>query len=98
MYANDLAAPEVSKSAPKFPAGSILVRERLVEPTSAIPTAVIAMLKRQPGFSKATGDWEFLMMNGADKKLISRQTTGSCSECHTKAQKTDWVFIDQLKK
>ena len=76
----------------------MIVRERLVEPTSTVPTAVIAMLKRQAGFSKATGDWEFFMLNGGDMKLLSRQTAGSCSECHTKARKTDWVFIDQLKK
>jgi len=56
------------------------------------------MLKRQPGFSKATGDWEFFMMNGADMKLVSRETTGRCAECHTKAQATDWVFVDQLRK
>ena len=97
VYANDLAAPEVSKSTPLFPVGSILVRERLPQLTSPIPTTVIAMLKRESGFSRATGDWEFFMMNGADMKLVSRETTGKCAACHTQAQKTDWVFVDQLK-
>lgn len=98
VYANNLAAPEIGKSTPRFPVGSILVRERLLEPTSPVPTTVIAMLKRQPGFGKATGDWEFMMMNGADLKLITRETTGNCAECHSQAQKTDRVFINQLKK
>lgn len=98
VYANEIAAPEMEKSAPKFPAGSILVRERLESPTASDPTLLIAMVKRQRDFSKATGDWEFLMLNGSDMKLLSRQTAGNCADCHAKAQKTDWVFIDQLKK
>ena len=97
VYANDLAAPELEESAPKFPVGSILVRERLESLAATSPTMVIAMLKREPGFSKATGDWEFFMMNGNDMKLLSRQTTGSCAECHAKAKNTDWVFVDKLK-
>ena len=98
VYANDLAAPEVERSTPRFPIGSILVRERLESLTATTPTTVIAMLKREPGFSKDTGDWEFFHMNGSDMKLLSRQTTGSCAACHAKAKKTDWVFIDELKK
>jgi hypothetical protein len=98
VYANDIAALEINNSTPRFPVGSILVRERLTEPTSPVPTAVIVMLKRPAGFSKATGDWEFFMMNGADMKLVSRETTGNCAACHTRAEKTDWVFMDQLKK
>ena len=88
----------MSRSTPKFPVGSILVRERLTTPTSAVPTTVIAMIKRNFGFSRVTDDWEFFMMNGPEMKLVSRETSGNCAECHAKAKTTDWVFIDQLKK
>ena len=98
VYANSVAAPELDKPTRRFPVGSILVRERLDSITSITPITVIAMVKREPGFSKKTSDWEFLMFSGSDLKLHSRETAGRCAECHTNARDTDWVFIDKLKK
>ena len=98
VYANEIAAAEIDKPTPRFPVGSILVRERLDSATSTVPAAVIAMVKRPAGFSNATADWEFFTFSGAHMKLLSRQTTGRCAECHSTTQKTDWVFLTQLQK
>ena len=76
----------------------MIARERLDSINATSPVAVIAMVKREPGFSKSTDDWEFLSFRGSDLKLLSRQTAGSCTECHTKARSTDWVFIKAEKK
>jgi hypothetical protein len=98
VYANEIAAAEINKSSHKFPVGSMIVRERLDSLTAVSPTVVIAMVKRESGFSKGTGDWEFFSFTGTDLKLLSRQTAGSCAECHTKKRDADWVFLDYLKK
>ena len=98
VYANKLAAAVVDKSAKEFPVGSILIRERLDTRTATVPSAVIAMAKRDPGFSKDTGDWEFFMFDGKDMKLLLRQTVGNCATCHTRTRESDWVFLDHLKK
>jgi hypothetical protein len=97
VYANDLAKSEMEKEKPNFPVGSIIIREKNATETSETPEIVIAMVKREKDFSKKTGDWEFLVFNGADLKLQSRETKSDCSKCHKQAEKSDWVFRDYLK-
>ena len=97
VYANDLAKAEFEKENPQFPIGSIIVREKRLSLESEIPETVIAMVKREKGFSKKTDDWEFFIFNGADLKMQKRETKGDCARCHIQAEKTDWVFRDYLK-
>jgi hypothetical protein len=97
VYANDLAKAKIEKENPDFPAGSIIVREKNQAIDSLIPQTVIAMVKREKGFSKQTGDWEFFVFDGADLKIERRETKGDCAKCHASAAKTDWVFRDYLK-
>jgi hypothetical protein len=97
VYANDPARAEIEKENPQFPVGAIIVREKHLSETSETPEIVIAMVKREKGFSKKTNDWEFFTFGGADLKLRKRETTGDCAKCHIRAEKTDWVFRDYLK-
>jgi hypothetical protein len=97
VYANDLAKAEIEKESPNFPAGSIIVREKNAAATSETPEVVIAMVKREKGFSKKTNDWEFFVFSGADLKVNKRETKGDCASCHQRAEKTDWTFRDYLK-
>ena len=92
-----MAEHEMTKVTPLFTVGSIIVRERNDAGTDSSPEAVIAMVKRSHGFSKKTGDWEFLVLNESSLKLRSRETTGSCATCHIRAQKSDWTFLEHLK-
>lgn len=50
------------------------------------------MIKRAKGFNPKGGDWEFIEAAGLDLKIVKRQTTGSCLNCHEQAGKTDFVF------
>ncbi len=97
VYANDLAKAEFEKENPNFAVGSIIVREKNAFPTSATPETVIAMVKREKGFSAETGDWEFFVFNGADLKMQKRETKGDCAACHSRTDKSDWVFRSYLK-
>lgn len=97
VYVNDLAKTEIEKENPQFPAGAIIVREKNASQESLKPETVIAMIKREKGFSPKTNDWEFFVFNGADLKLQKRETRGDCAKCHLQAEKTDWVFRDYLK-
>lgn len=98
VYANDWAKAEIEKNSPHFPIGSIIVREKNPTATSTTPETVIAMVKREKGFSEKTGDWEFFVFDGKDLQMQKRETVGSCSACHTNAKESDWVFRDYLKK
>lgn len=97
VYANDLAKAEIEKDKPQFPTGAIIVREKHGEAENFVPQTVIAMVKREKGFNKKSGDWEFFTFNGADLKMQKRETVGECAKCHMQAEKTDWVFRDYLQ-
>lgn len=89
----DKAATEAvatSASGGSYPPGSII---------SLVPTEV--MLKHQPGWNAATGDWEFieLEVSSAGSKIIGRGTTdvvnqfgGNCFDCH-KLARPEWDFV-----
>ncbi|MEZ5428630.1 MAG: cytochrome P460 family protein [Pyrinomonadaceae bacterium] len=97
VYANDVARSEIEKPNPVFPVGSIIVREKHLSVESETPELVIAMVKREKGFSKKTGDWEFFVLDSTAENLTQRETRGKCAECHSQTKKTDWVFRDFLK-
>ncbi|MES2950678.1 MAG: hypothetical protein V4858_19265 [Pseudomonadota bacterium] len=89
----DLAATLVAANAPKgarYPAGSVV---------QLVPTEV--MVKREPGFSPATGDWEFfeLEVNAQGSKIgkrgfaeVNNRFGKNCFTCHVPAREP-WDFI-----
>ena len=97
VFANDLANAEIYKDVPKFPVGSIIVREKLLKAEDTNPELVTVMVKREKGFSAKTGDWEYLVIDGAMDKIKQRETVSSCSKCHAQAAQTDFVFKTYLK-
>lgn len=97
VFANELALAEINRDEPRFAAGSIIVREKLVQESNATPEVVTVMVKREKGFSRKTGDWEFFVLDGALREVEKRETAGACAKCHTQAEKTDWVFKTYLK-
>jgi hypothetical protein len=73
-----------------YPPGTVL---------QLVPTE--AMVKREPGFSPATKDWEFFALNAqrSGTTITSRGTTnvinafgGNCFNCHDKAQ-PQWDLV-----
>ncbi len=79
-----------------FPLGSIIVREKLWRSDSTEPALVTAMIKRERGFSPATNDWEFFVIDRGLTRIKDRDTVGSCASCHINAKETDWVFKTYL--
>jgi hypothetical protein len=84
-----LAAANAPKGAP-YPAGSVV---------QLVPTE--AMVKREPGFSPATGDWEFfeLDVNEQGSKIgkrgfaeVNNRFGKNCFACHAPAR-DPWDFV-----
>jgi hypothetical protein len=93
VYANDAARESLANGGgSKFPAGSIIIRERLSRADATQPELVAVMIKRAHGFNPAGGDWEFLTADGALRKVRERQKKGSCLECHSSQSERDFVF------
>ena len=93
VYVNDIARDAMSSRQPeKFPAGSIIVREKLAKRNDTQPQLLAVMVKRAAGFSPKSGDWEYLVVNGGLTGVTERQKEGSCSGCHTTQKERDFVF------
>lgn len=97
VFANEIAAAEIEKDNPMFPVGSLIVREKLLKADDSQPELITAMLKREKGFNKKTGDWEYFVVNSDVSKVQEREAVGSCSKCHQSAQQSDFVFRQFLK-
>lgn len=97
IFANEPASQEIYKDNPRFAAGSIIVREKLLTENATAPEVVTVMVKREKGFSPKTGDWEFFVIGGALDRVEKRETIGDCAKCHRQTEKTDWVFKTYLK-
>src|ERR1051325_8401801 len=92
IYANDPARePLANEGRTKFPAGSMIVREKLARADDAQPELVAVMIKRAAGFNPSGGDWEFLVVDGGLTKVRERQKKGSCLQCHSSQADRDFV-------
>lgn len=92
VYANAAArGPIMSPVSQTFPAGSVIVREKLLNPNDLTPQLLAVMIKRAPGFNPQGGDWEFLLLNGTGSKVVERQKRGSCLDCHAAQRERDFV-------
>ena len=93
VYANEAARePLANEGRTKFPAGSMIVREKLARADDAQPELVAVMIKRAAGFNPSGGDWEFITIDGGLTKVRERQKKGSCLECHSSQADRDFVF------
>jgi hypothetical protein len=85
VFANPLAAGAFD-SRGEFPEGSIVVKEKVRDARSGIPSAHGVMIKRHKGFNPSTGDWEFLFYPSQRGASFT-----NCTNCHQAAQH-DFVF------
>jgi len=92
-YANQIASAFMtSRRTERFATGSIIVREKLRDSTSAQPEVLVAMVKRESGFNPKANDWEFLTISGDMQTIVKREKEGKCLQCHASEAKNDFVF------
>jgi hypothetical protein len=81
---------------PKFPEGSVIVKEKLSEPSSQTPELLTVMIRREKGFNPESGDWEYIVVDGTGTKVESRGKLENCQSCHLSTAKTDYIFRTYL--
>lgn len=88
------AAVFAGASSGPFPVGATIVKEKLVlESGGYILHALGLMLKREPGFDPAHGDWQFGYWNATDGMIAGAAENAHCGNCHA-GSSTDFVFMD----
>lgn len=81
---------------PAFPEGSIIVKEKSTEETSTAPELLTVMIKRGKGFNSASGDWEYMVVDGTGTNITARGKLENCQSCHSARPATDYVFRTYL--
>ena len=90
-YVNEAGREAFRQQPFVFPVGSIIVRERLLTPTSK-PDRLVVMIKHPSDFNPQADGWEFLTVTGDATKVIKREKEGNCLSCHASAANKDFVF------
>lgn len=97
IFMNEAASKAFQNESPKYPTGSIIVKEKHVL-SYELPdgsrtdqqNGVGGMVKRKSGFDAEHGDWEYFYFTDVDK--IEHGPIDNCVQCHAAAQQTDFVF------
>jgi hypothetical protein len=90
-YVNALGQEAFQSRPFRFPVGTIIVRERLLESSSNAQSLVV-MIKRERSFNRKANGWEFLSVSGEATRVLKREKEGKCLECHRSAAENDFVF------
>ncbi|HEY0075579.1 MAG TPA: cytochrome P460 family protein [Abditibacteriaceae bacterium] len=77
---------------PRFSEGSVIVKEKLSAPGSTKAELLTVMIKRRAGYDPKKGDWEYLVTDGAGKKVYERGKINNCQRCHVTQAANDYVF------
>ena len=93
VYVNDKGkSAMMSEPVPKFPIGSIIVKEKFSNAEGGSPELMTAMLKREAGYNSESGDWEYLVIDGEGTKIEARGKLDECMSCHAAVSKQDFIF------
>ncbi len=83
---------------PRFPQGSVLVKEKLSHKESTSPELLTVMVKREAGYNPENGDWEYLSVDGTGKEVHERGRLEKCQSCHIMQKATDYVSRSYLPR
>jgi hypothetical protein len=97
VYVNEAGRKAMMEMAhPRFPQGSVILKEKLPVKDTTSPELLTVMIKREAGFNPQLGDWEFMAVDGAGKQVQARGRLENCQTCHATVENTDFVFRNYL--
>lgn len=91
IYVNDsvLETRRKNKTPGKYPAGSVIVKEKFTAKKSEKPDIITVMEKT--GTTGEVNDWTFTMIRLSDHAIIREGFEISCAECHARHEQTGFV-------
>jgi hypothetical protein len=92
VYVNSIGVDEMlTRLRPKFPVGTVIVKEKLSLPESKNPELLTVMIKRNKDFNPNVGDWEFITLNGEATKITSKGKLQNCKTFHISYRENDYL-------
>lgn len=93
VYVNDVGRQAMmTERNPKFPIGAVIVKEKLLPDKKDAPELLTVMVKREHGYNPASGDWEYMVVNGAGTKIEARGKLENCQACHVSVKDSGFVY------
>jgi hypothetical protein len=80
-----------------YPVGAVIVKAKLESENSSDPVLYTVMRKMEKGYDAEHGDWEYAVLDGPNKRVLSRGRIDSCIECHKQYASTDYVTRAYVK-
>ena len=97
VYVNGVGEKAMlTRKRPVFPEGSVIVKEKLAARDSREPELLTVMVKQKAGFNPASGDWEYMVVDGTGAKMEGRGRLQNCQACHLANRQTDYIFRTYL--
>lgn len=90
IFANAAGARLWRERSGPAPSGALFIAEHR-SVLDASPGPLLVMQKRDPGYDRGAGDWQFAWAE-PDSKLVRSGRLSDCTACHAAAE-TDYVFI-----
>lgn len=85
-------AAMLEQKTPKFPVGSVIVKEKLASEKSSAPELLTVMVKREADYNPSSGDWEYLVTDGKGEKVTAQGKLETCAACHLTQKAQDFVY------
>jgi hypothetical protein len=97
VYVNELGTKAMMQERnPRFPKGSVIVKEKLPSKDSTSPELLTVMIKREKGYNLGNGDWEYMALDGDGKEVRASGRLEKCQACHQRAEYGDYVYRNYL--
>lgn len=85
--------------------GTIVLKENFdaSSGTPHVPLSVTMMIKREPGYDSASGDWQYVQFDKSGKIILDGNAqddvvNSTCAACHSNISDRDYVFANFYSK
>ncbi len=97
VYVNEIGRKAMMEEKnPKFPEGSVIVKEKLTNSMDEKPELLTVMIKKAQSFNTKAGDWEYMVVDGPGENVEGRGILANCQACHINKPQTDYIFRTYL--
>jgi len=97
VYVTTGAKAPMASGEGHYPVGAVIVKARLESKESRDPVLYTVMRKMEKGYDAEHGDWEYAVLDGPNKRVLSWGRIDSCIECHRQYASAEYVTRAYVK-
>lgn len=98
VYVTADAKAPIESGEGSYGEGAVIVKAKLESAEAEGAMLYTVMRKMAAGYDPEHGDWEYAVLDGQNKRVLSRGRIDSCIECHRHYAETDFVTRAYLKQ